>query len=77
VALRQLKLITQQQGVFPDADAEGTYAHYGVSQQMNVYVEPGMPVDADGPGGGSNMERPPGIAPISWPPEPSCRSRRR
>jgi hypothetical protein len=43
---QQLKLITQPQGVFPDDDVEGLYAHYGVSQQMNVYIEPGMPVDA-------------------------------
>jgi len=43
---QQLKLITQPQGIFPDEDFAGAYAHYGVSQQMNVYIEPGMPVDA-------------------------------
>ena len=43
---QQLKLITQPQGAFPDEDAEGYYYHFGVSQQMNVYIEPGMPVDA-------------------------------
>jgi hypothetical protein len=43
---QQLKLITQAQGVFPDDDVQGLYRHFGVSQQMNVYVEAGMPVDA-------------------------------
>lgn len=43
---QQLKLITQPQGVFPDDDVQGLYRHFGVSQQMNVYIEPGMPVDA-------------------------------
>jgi hypothetical protein len=46
VRQQQLKLITMPQGVFPDADVGGAYQHFGVSQQMNVYLDPLMPVDA-------------------------------
>ncbi len=44
---QSLKLVTQEQGIFPDADLPGAlYRHFGVSQQMNVYIDPNMPVDA-------------------------------
>jgi hypothetical protein len=41
-----LKLITQDQGVFPEADEPGAvYRHFGVSQPMSVYIDQKMPVD--------------------------------
>jgi hypothetical protein len=46
VRQQQLKLITMPQGIFADEDVGGAYQHFGVSQQMNVYLDPLMPVDA-------------------------------
>ena len=45
--MQHIKLVTQPQGIFPDDDDPASlYAHFAVSQTMDIRLGPGTPVEA-------------------------------